>query len=274
MAIPTKSIAIFVKQIRREGKCILILGIIIPILILTAPKTYALTHTERFNFGFSDGGEQATTDFLNHSPFNSACDPTGAHTSDGKHTIYYCDGWFKGYSTTWKDLAVANAPPIPQPAQEPLKQASEVKLPSITSHVNVSSTSPSTRDATNNGTISIHTVNTILGSNNKVLIQDEPILRKLIIANINNAVLMAQGSVKDNIPVTVNTKIINQLADRVSTTQGIDFTKELLATELVNAINAIKTNGSTPVVVDNLATCTGISPPTNPACAFTINIRS
>lgn len=250
----------------------LTLGIIIPILILTAPKTYALTHTERFNFGFSDGGQQATTDFLNHSPFYSACDPTGAHTSDGKHTVYYCEGWFKGYSTTWSNLAQANAPANPQPAQEPVKQASEVKLPSVTSHVNVSSTPPSMRDSTNNATISIHTINTILGSNNNVLIQDEPILRKLIVANINNAVLMAEGSVKDNIPVSVNTKIINQLANRASTTQGIDFTKELVATELVNAINAIKTKGNAPVVVDNLATCTGIS--TKPACAFTINIRS
>jgi hypothetical protein len=253
----------------------LTLGIVIPILILTAPKTYALTHSERFNFGFSDGGQQATTDFLNHSPFNSACDPTGAHTSNGKHTIYYCDGWFKGYSTTWNNLVQANPPPTLQPAKEPLKQAAEVKPPSITSHVNVNvSSTPSIRDATNNATISIHTVNTILGSKNNVLIQEEPILRKLIVANINNAVLMAEGSVKDNIPVSVNTKIINQLANRVSTTQGIDFTKELVATELVNAINAIKTNGNTPLVVDNLATCTGISPPTNPACAFTINIRS
>lgn len=56
---------------------------------------------------------------------------------------------------------------------------------------------------------------------------------------------MAKGSVKDNISVSVNTKIINQLANRVSTTQGIDFTKALVATELVNAINTIKTNGNT-----------------------------
>jgi hypothetical protein len=252
----------------------LTLGIVIPILLLIVPKAYALTHEDRFNFGFSDGGQQARTDFLNHSPFNSACDPNGAHTSNGKHTIYYCDGWFKGYNTTWNNLAQANGPPNPQPAQEPLKQASKVKVPTIISHVNVSSASPSIRDATNNATINIHTVNTILGSNNNVLIQEEPILRKLIVANINNAVLMAEGTVKDNVSVSVSTKIINQLANRVSTTQGIDFTKELLATELLNAINAIKTNVNTPLVVDNLATCTGISPPTNPTCAFTINIRS
>jgi hypothetical protein len=249
---------------------------LIPILILTAPKTYALTHAERFNFGFSDGGQQATTDFLNHSPFNSTCDPTDAHTSDGKHTIYYCEGWFKGYSTRWTNLTQASLRPAPQPAQEPPKQPAEVKFSPSAPHINlnVSRTSPIIRDATNNATISIHTVNTIQGSNNNVLIQEEPILRKLIIANINNAVLLAEGSVKDNIPVSVNTKIITQVANRVSTTQGIDFTKELLATELVNAIHAIKSNGNTPVVVDNLATCTRISPPTNPACAFTVNIRS
>ena len=206
---------------------------------------------------------------------DEACDPTGAHTSDGKHTIYYCNGWFKGYSATWNNLDQATVTHIPELVQVPLKHASEGKLPS-TSHVivNASSTSPSMRDATNNGTVSIHTVNTILGSNNNVLIQEEPILRKLIVANINNAVLMAEGSVKDNLPVSVNTKIINQLANRVSTTQGIDFTKELVATELFSAINVIKTNGNTSVVVDNLAKCTGISPPTNPACAFTISIRS
>jgi len=254
----------------------LILWIVIPILIFTVPKTYALTHIERFNFGYSDGGQQAATDFRNHSPFNSACDPSGAHTSDGKHTIYYCNGWFKGYSATWNNLDQANAPHIPEPVRVPLKQASEVKLPPIASHVNVNAsiTSPSMRDATNNGTISIHTVNMIRGSNNNVLIQEEPLLRKLIVANINNAILIAEGSVKDNLTVSVNTKIINQLANRVSTTQGIDFTKELVATEFFSAINAIKTNGNTSVVVDNLATCTRISPPTNPACAFTISIRS
>ena len=42
---------------------------------------------------------------------------------------------------------------------------------------------------------------------------------------------MAKGNVKDNISVSVNTKIINQLANRVSTSQGIDFTKALVVTE-------------------------------------------
>ena len=47
------------------------LGIFIPILILTPPKVYALTSAERYSSGFSDGGQQAVTDFQNHSPFNS-----------------------------------------------------------------------------------------------------------------------------------------------------------------------------------------------------------
>ena len=85
---------------------------------------------------------------------------------------------------------------------------------------------------------------------------------------------MAEVIVKGNISVSVNTKIINQLANIISSTQGIDFTKELVATELVDAINAIKTNGNTAIVVDNQAICTGISPPTNAACTFTMTIHS
>lgn len=41
----------------------------------------------------------------------------------------------------------------------------------------------------------------------------------------------------------------------------IDFTKELVATEFVDAINAIKTNGNTAIVLDNQVICTGIPPP-------------
>jgi hypothetical protein len=260
------------------------LGIFIPILIFTAPRVYALTSAERYSSGFSDGGQQAATDFQNHSPFNSACDPTGAHTTDGKHTIYYCAGWFKGYSATWNNLVQVH--PIPPPAQPQVKRTQ----PPITAHVNanISSTPAFVRNATSSktATISIHTINTIKGSNNNALIQEEPIIRKLIVANINNAILMAKGNVKDNISVSVNTKIINQPANRVSTTQGIDFTKALVAAELVNAINTIKTYENTAaanmtavqqqlekIVIDNQAICTGISS-TNAACAFIIAIHS
>ena len=80
----------------------------------------------------------------------------------------------------------------------------------------------------------------------------------------------------------MNAKIINQLANsRLDTTEGIDMTKRLTATELMNAINA-----TTPsfishfvykparVIVDNEAICSGIASPTKAACAFTIDIHN
>jgi hypothetical protein len=209
-------------------------------MMLTAPNAYAIS------IGFSRGEQQAAKDFQNHSPFNPAC---------GKHTSYYCAGWVKGYTTKWNSLVQTNPHIVPPPPTESSVKANISSIPSSNS----------------TGTISIHTVNTIQGSNSSILVQEEPIIRKVTISNINNAILIAEGSVK-NIS-SVNTKIINQLANRVSTTQGIDFTKALVATELVNAINAIKRNGNTAVVVDNQAICTGISP-ANAACTFTITIHS
>jgi hypothetical protein len=219
------------------------LGIFIPIMMLTAPNAYAIS------IGFSRGEQQAAIDFQNQTPFNSAC---------GKHTSYYCAGWIKGYTTKWNSLVQANPYTVlPTPTESSVK-------------ANISSIPSSNSTAT----INIHTVNTIQGSNSSILIQKEPIIRKITISNINNAILMAEGIVKGNISVSVNTKIINQLANRVSTTQGIEFTKELVATELVDAINAIKTSGNTAIVLDNQAICTGIPPPTNAVCAFTITIHS
>lgn len=227
---------------------LIILGIFFPMFILTAPNAYAVTSADRYNNGFSHGEQQAATDFQNHSPFNLDC---------GKHTRYYCIGYSQGYNTKWNNLSVQTKPHT-------------IPSPPITSSVNanISRIAPSN---SNTSTISIHTVNTIQASNNSILAQEEPIIRKVIASNINNAILMAEGSVKDNISVSVNTKVINQLANRVSTTQGIDFTKELVATELAAAINTIKTN---TIVVDNQAVCTGIYTPTNRACAFTISIHS
>jgi hypothetical protein len=84
------------------------------------------------------------------------------------------------------------------------------------------------------------------------------------------------------IPVNVNAKIINQLANsRVDTTQGIDMTKRLISTELNDAINTIAPNSGTShllqqparVTVDNQATCTGIAS-TTAACSFLINIHN
>ena len=75
----------------------------------------------------------------------------------------------------------------------------------------------------------------------------------------------------------MNAKIINQLDNnRVDTTQGVNMTKSLVATELANVINTSNTsqNGQqqAKVVVDNQATCSGIAT-TSAACSFTIAIH-
>ncbi len=80
----------------------------------------------------------------------------------------------------------------------------------------------------------------------------------------------------------MNAKIINQLANgRIDTTQGIDMTKRLTATELINAINATAqsfvshfVNQPARVIVDNQAICSGIASPTKAACAFTIDMHN
>src|SRR5215831_3138101 len=138
----------------------------------------------------------------------------------------------------------------------------------------------------NNGIITIHTTNSIQGNNFNIIKQEEPVIRKVILSNVDNAIFIAKGSVRSAIPVNVNAKIINQLANsRMDTTQGTDMTKRLIATELTNAINAINataTNNIAPsqllhqpkkITVDNQAICTGISSTTKAACTFLINIH-
>ena len=81
----------------------------------------------------------------------------------------------------------------------------------------------------NNAIITIHSTNSIQGNNFNVIKQEETVIRKAILSNIDNAIFIAKGSVKSAIPVNVNAKIINQLANsRVDTTQGTDMTKNLL----------------------------------------------
>lgn len=133
-----------------------------------------------------------------------------------------------------------------------------------------------------NATISIHTKNTIQSNNFNILKQERALVRKAILSNIDNAIFMAKGGVKNTIPVFVNAKIINQLANnRIDTTQGLNMTKSLLATELAKAISAIiptsnitSQNAQQPakVVVDNQAICSGIASSMSAACAFTISI--
>src|SRR5215813_13539876 len=135
----------------------------------------------------------------------------------------------------------------------------------------------------NNGIITIHTTNSIQGNNFNIIKQEEPVIRKAILSNVDNAIFIAKGSIRSAIPVNVNAKIINQLANsRMDTTQGTDMTKRLIATELTNAINATATNNIASsqllhqpkkITVDNQAICTGISSTTKAACTFLINIH-
>ena len=115
---------------------------------------------------------------------------------------------------------------------QPLIHGTKTNSSSITS----STLAPPLRNAT----ISIHTTNTIQANNLSVLNQEKALVRKAVLSNIDNAIFMAKGSVKNTIPVIVNAKIINQLANnRIDTTQGVNMTKSLAATELANAISTI-----------------------------------
>lgn len=103
-------------------------------------------------------------------------------------------------------------------------------------------------------------------------------LRKIVHSDMGNAISIAKGSVKSTIPVSVSASI-NQLANnRKDTTEGVDITKRLVATELANAMSTLLPNASTTskndeqaskVVIDNQAVCTDIPSPWNTACAFT-----
>ncbi|NAL78186.1 hypothetical protein [Nitrososphaera sp. AFS] len=77
-------------------------GIIISSILVT-PDAYArhLSDNQRYSDGFNDGTQAARTDRQNRNSFNPACDPTGAHTSDGQHTTIYCTGWSNGYTSAW-----------------------------------------------------------------------------------------------------------------------------------------------------------------------------
>ena len=78
----------------------LAIGILIPILVLAIPNVNAESDSKRASDGFNDGSNAARTDVT----FDPACDPTGAHTSDGQHTSTYCNAWSNGYISTWNSL--------------------------------------------------------------------------------------------------------------------------------------------------------------------------
>jgi hypothetical protein len=163
------------------------------------------------------------------------------------------------------------------------KAFAQLPIPNESSKSNISRITTSAAASNNSATITIYTTNSIQGNNLNVIKQVEPVIRKAILSNINNAIFLAKGSLNSSIPVSVSAKIINQLGNnRVDTTQGIDMTKKLIATELLNAINSISTKSNTAshivqqsakIVVDNQAICSGIASPTKVACSFTINIH-
>ena len=156
----------------------------------------------------------------------------------------------------------------------------QLTIPNELNNSNISRITTSVAPSNNAGTMTIYTTNLIQGNNLNAI---EPVIRKAILSNINNAIVLAKGNVNSSIPVSVSAKIVNQLGNnRVDTTQGIDMTKKLVATELLNAINSISTKSNTAsdivqqsakIVVGNQAICSGIASPTKLACSFTINIH-
>jgi len=79
-----------------------------------------------------------------------------------------------------------------------------------------------------------------------LLNEELPVLKRAAAAVVNYAVLVAKGNPTSNNTVNVSTKIINQLSsNRVDTTQGIDLTRKLIATELSNAIDTMMASNST-----------------------------
>ncbi|MGC1931767.1 MAG: hypothetical protein WA667_22585 [Candidatus Nitrosopolaris sp.] len=164
------------------------------------------------------------------------------------------------------------------------KAFAQLPVPNVKSNTSRLANPSSAVTSNNNAIITIHTTNSIQGNNFNVIKQEEPVIRKVILSNIDNAIFIAKGSVKSAIPVNVNAKITNQVANsRVDTTQGIDMTKRLTATELINAINTTTTNSNVPfhllqqptkVAVDDQAICTGIASASKATCSFTIDIHN
>ena len=72
-------------------------GIIVIIMVLPVLNNFFQSREP----GFSQGSEAAISNMRNGSMFNPSCDPTGAYTADGQHTIAYCIAWTKGYITSW-----------------------------------------------------------------------------------------------------------------------------------------------------------------------------
>src|SRR5207249_8661635 len=88
--------------------------------------------------------------------------------------------------------------------------------------------------------ISIHTLNTIQANNFNIIKLEEAGVRKAVLSDIDHVIFIAKGGAKNTFPVNVDAKIINQVANsRTDTTQGVNMTKSLVATELANSIDTI-----------------------------------
>jgi hypothetical protein len=161
----------------------------------------------------------------------------------------------------------------------------QLPIPSVKPNPSDRPNSTTTASLSNHtSSISIHTLNTIQANNFNLIKQEEPAVRKAVLSDIDHVIFIAKGGAKSTIPVSVNARIINQLANsRTDTTQGVNMTKSLVATELANAINTISANSKlasqnaqqpSKVIVDNQATCSGIATPTSASCAFIIIMHS
>ena len=93
-----------------------------------------------------------------------------------------------------------------------LKAFAQLPVPNVKSNTSRLASPSSAVTSSNNAIITIHTTNSIQGNNFNVIKQEEPVIRKAILSNIDNAIFIAKGSVKSAIPVNVNAKIINQVA--------------------------------------------------------------
>ena len=82
------------------------------------------------------------------------------------------------------------------------KAYAELPVPDVKSNASriITSAAVSTN---NNPMITIHTTNSIQGNSFNVIKQEEPVIRKVILSNIDNAIFIAKGSVKTAIPVCV-----------------------------------------------------------------------
>jgi len=105
---------------------------------------------------------------------------------------------------------------------------------------------PTSTATINVNTLTINTTNVIQGSNITLLKSQEPMIKRAVAAAIGNTVLITKGSITSHTPVSVNAKVINQLDnDRASTTtQGINFTKSVVALAVANAIEKLTRNSN------------------------------